>query len=253
MFYWDYAYGILLLSLIMAFTLGSTGLSGRHFIEDVRQADFVNIRSAFIGGVVFNLANILLVSAITLAGMSVAFAVGIGIALIIGVLVNYTASPQANSVLLSGGVLMIAVAILMNANAYRQLNKGKSTFFSKELLLAIIAGVSMGFFYKYVAAAMAVDFNHPQTGKFTPYTALVFFATGVVISNFLFNSILMRFPFSGEWLSIGSYFRGSLKDHLIGIAGGVIWQVLHLLSWPERIDINYPAISASRCDNVMRR
>lgn len=223
LFYWDYAFGILILSLIMAFTLGSNGATGRSFLEDIKQASNSNLLSAFTGGVVFNLANILLVSAIALAGMSVAFPVGIGIALILGVVVNYSGNPQGNAVLLFAGVALIAVAILLNANAYRQVNKGTGTFSKKGLVIAIIAGVLMGFFYRYVAASMSADFDNPEAGKLTPYTALVFFAVGIVVSNFLFNALLMRFPFSGERLSMKDYFRGSGKDHLIGILGGIIW------------------------------
>jgi glucose uptake protein len=225
LFYWDYAFGILILSLIMAFTIGSNGATGRSFLEDIKQADTTNLLSAFLGGVVFHLANILLVSAIALAGMSVAFPVGIGIALILGVVVNYSGNPQGNATLLFSGVALIAVAILLNANAYRQVNKGKSTFSAKGLLLAIVAGVLMGFFYKYVAASMVGDFDVPEAGKLTPYTALVFFAVGVVASNFLFNGLLMRFPFAGTRLSIKDYFKGSAKDHLFGILGGVIWHI----------------------------
>jgi len=225
LFYWDYAFGILLLSLIMAFTMGSNGVAGRSFLEDLSQADNANLVSAVTGGVVFNLANILLVSAIALAGMSVAFPVGIGIALILGVIVNYSANPKGSAVLLFGGVALIAVAILLNANAYRQVNRGKATFSAKGLVLAIVAGVLMGFFYKYVAVSMATDFSVPEAGKLTPYTALVFFAIGLVMSNFLFNGLLMRFPFAGTRLSIRDYFQGSVKDHVVGILGGMIWHV----------------------------
>ena len=223
LFYWDYAFGILILSLIMAFTLGSSGTSGRSFMEDINQADNANLFSAFIGGVVFNLANILLVSAIALAGMSVAFPVGIGIALILGVVVNYTDNPQGNALLLFGGVALIAIAIVMNAAAYKQASKQKSSFSAKGLVIAIIAGVLMGFFYKYVAVSMVSNFGLPEAGKLTPYTALVCFAVGVVVSNFLFNGLLMRFPFAGSRLSIKDYLNGSAKDHLIGILGGIIW------------------------------
>jgi glucose uptake protein len=157
--------------------------------------------------------------------MSVAFPVGIGIALILGVIVNYTSNPQGNAMLLFSGVSLIAVAILINANAYKQVNRGKSSFSAKGLLIAIIAGVLMGFFYKYVAASMATNFEVPEAGKLTPYTALVFFAIGLVGSNFLFNSLLMRFPFAGTRLSITDYFKGSAKSHLMGIVGGVIWHL----------------------------
>lgn len=225
LFYWDYAIGILLFSLVMAFTLGSYGTAGMPFLDNIAQADSENILSALIGGVVFNLANILLVSAIALAGMSVAFPVGIGIALILGVLVNYAANPQGNALLLFGGVAVIAIAILLNANAYKKVSTSTGSFSIKGLLLAITAGVLMGFFYKYVAASIYTDFSIPEPGKLTPYTALVFFAVGIVGSNFIFNGLLMRFPFSGTRLSARDYFKGSAKDHLIGIFGGSVWQL----------------------------
>jgi len=97
LFYWDYVIGILLMSLIFSLTLGNNGSLGRGFIEDLRQADITNIGNALMGGIVFNAANILVVAAISIAGMSVAFPIGIGIALVLGVLINYIAKPQGNS------------------------------------------------------------------------------------------------------------------------------------------------------------
>jgi len=225
LFYWDYAFGILILSIIIAFTLGSYGSSGRPFVTDISQANSSNLISAFIGGVIFNLANILLVAAIALAGMAVAFPVGIGIALILGVIVNYSVNPQGNALVLFIGVSLIAIAIILNAIAYRQVNKDNSSLSLKGLSLSVIAGVLMGFFYKYVATSMITDFDVPEVGKLTPYTALVLFAIGVVVSNLLFNSLLMYFPISGNRLSVSDYFKGSLKDHAIGLFGGIIWHI----------------------------
>lgn len=225
LFYWDYVFGILLLSLVFAFTLGNSGSGGRSFMEDIAQADNNNIFSAVIGGVIFNAANILLVAAIAIAGMAVAFPVGIGLALVIGVVVNYIANPVGNKLFLFGGVALIAVAILLNANAYRNMQSGTKSTSSKGLLLSIIAGVLMGFFYKYVAAAMFPDFNVPEAGKLSPYTAVVFFSTGILLSNFLFNTLLMRRPFVGAPVSFTDYFKGGLKNHITGILGGAIWCV----------------------------
>lgn len=225
LFYWDYVFGILLLSLVFAFTLGSSGSSGRSFMDDISQADNNNIFSAVIGGVIFNAANILLVAAIAIAGMAVAFPVGIGLALVIGVVVNYIDNPVGNKLFLFGGVALIAVAILLNANAYRKMQSGTKSTSSKGLLLSIIAGVLMGFFYKYVAAAMFPDFNVPESGKLSPYTAVVFFAAGILLSNFLFNTLLMHKPFVGTPVSYADYFKGGLKNHITGILGGAIWCV----------------------------
>ena len=221
-FYWDYVLGIVITSLIIAFTFGSMGNGGRSFLEDFKQADSQNIQSALIGGVIFNAANILLVSAITIAGMSVAFPVGIGLALVIGVIVNYLDNPVGDKTLLFAGVGLIALAILLNANAYRKM-QSNSTVSAKGLILSVAAGILMGYFYKYVAASMFSDFNVPETGKLSPYTAVVIFAIGILISNFLFNTYLMFRPFQGTPVSYSDYFKGSAKNHLMGILGGMIW------------------------------
>ncbi|MHA8075179.1 GRP family sugar transporter [Aquirufa sp. TARAVU-A1A] len=223
LFYWDYSLGILLASLLLAFTLGSTGTMGRGFLADVAQAMPEHIQSALIGGVVFNAANILLVAAIGITGMAVAFPVGIGIALVLGVLVNYLDQPSGNPLIIFGGVGMITLAIILNAWAY---GKRSSTGMSvKGLLIAVVSGCMMGLFYKYVANSMVVNFSMPEAGKLTPYTALVFFAVGILASSLVFNTIQMYRPFQGAAVGFGDYFRGSLKDHGVGILGGAIWFV----------------------------
>ena len=225
LFYWDYVLGILLTSLVLAFTLGSNGSEGRAFPDDFAQADSANLGSAIWGGVLFNAANILLGAAIAIAGMSVAFPVGIGLALVIGVVVNYFDAPVGNAVLLFSGVALVMGAVLLNAGAYRKLTTATTGVSTKGLVLSIVAGVLMGFFYKYVAASMATDFARPEAGRLTPYTALVFFAVGILLSNFVFNTVLIYRPFVGEPTSIGAYFRGSARDHLIGMLGGLIWMI----------------------------
>lgn len=224
LFYWDYGMGILITTLLLAFTIGSIGSSGRGFLSDIAQANGAHLFSAFIGGIVFNLANILLVAAIGIAGMSVAFPVGIGIALVLGVVINYISNPQGNPVLIFAGVLLIVMAILLNARAYQKLQAGVAGAVSKKgLIISVISGFLMGLFYRFVAESMATDFNNPEAGKLTPYTALVLFAIGIVLSSLLFNTIQMRRPFTGTPVSFTDYFKGITRDHLIGLLGGLIW------------------------------
>ncbi len=226
LFYWDYGFGILLTTLLLAFTLGSNGSMGRAFWPDVKQAATGNLLSAFSGGIIFNLANILLVAAIGISGMSVAFPVGIGIALVLGVIVNYISVPQGNPLLIFGGVALIALAIILNARAWQKLKAQATVKVSeKGLILSVVSGCLMGLFYKYVAGSMVADFNIPEAGKLTPYTALVFFSIGIVLSSFLFNTIQMKKPFTGAPVSFIDYFKGSGKDHLVGMAGGAIWSI----------------------------
>ncbi len=225
LFYWDYALGVLLLALAFAFTLGSLGSEGRPFLQDLCQAGSSNVVSALLGGLVFNVANILLVAAIDLAGMAVAFPVGIGLALVIGVVKSYTVNPVGNSTVLFAGVAVVAVAIILDALAYRRLGGGSGGGKVKGILLSVICGIMMGFFYPLVAQAMATDFAAPEAGLLTPYTAVVLFALGLFLSNFILNTLVMRFPFRGEPVALSDYFKGSLGVHLTGVLGGAIWCV----------------------------
>ena len=227
LFYWDYVLGILALALVLALTLGSTGDMGRSFLPDVRQASTASLGSALLGGVLFNAANILLGAAIAISGMSVAFPVGIGLALIVGVIVNYVNLPVGNPILLFGGVLLVGAAIGLNAFAYRKVASASTVSAQSDstrgLILSVVAGVLMGFFYRFVAASMFPNFDQPEPGKLSPYTAVVFFAVGVFLSNFLFNTALMYRPFVGTPVSYADYFRGSARNHLTGMLGGTIW------------------------------
>ena len=227
LFYWDYVIGILLLSLIFAFTLGSFGENGRGFVEDIRQADMKNIGSAFFGGIVFNAANILLSTAIAIAGMSVAFPVGIGIALVLGVIINYAGSQKGDPLLLFLGVGLITIAIIINAVAYRKTTSGNSQkVSSKGLITSVLAGVLMSFFYRFIASTMDLEnFQSPAAGLMTPYTAVVVFSLGIFASNFIFNTILLRRPISGPPTNYKEYFSGKFSTHLVGILGGLIWGV----------------------------
>lgn len=223
LFYWDYVLGLLLFSLISAFTLGSFGENGRSFLADIQQAEWVNIGNALLGGIVFNAANILLVAAIAIAGLAVAFPVGIGIALIAGVLVNYFGAPQGDARLLFTGVGFIAVAIVMDALAYGKQSKGGKKISAKGIMVSVSAGVLMSLFYRFVARSMSLDFVTPAAGKMTSYSAIVLFATGIFISNFIFNTIFMRKPIDGAPVSYKQYFAGDFKTHLTGVLGGTMW------------------------------
>jgi len=223
LFYWDYVWGIVLTSLLFGLTLGSTGEDGRRFIEDLTQAESKNIISAIIGGIIFNAANILLVAAISIAGMSVAFPVGIGLALVIGVIVNYLDNPVGNKLILFSGVGLVVVAILLNAYAYRRKSGNAKSVSAKGLILSILAAILMGFFYRYVASSMFPDFKNPIAGMLSPYSSVFLFSIGILVSNFVFNSLLMQKPFVGTPVSYSHYFSGKTKDHLLGILGGMIW------------------------------
>ena len=224
LFYWDYSIGVVLLSLIFGLTLGSSGIEGRSFIDDMFQGNSTSFLSAFLGGVVFNIANLLIVAAISIAGMAVAFPIGIGIALVLGVTINYMATPIGDPILLFAGVFVVVVAIIIDALAYNRLTSNNYKSSSKGIVISIIGGVLMGFFYRFVAYSMSADFKNPEEGLFTPYTAVFIFSLGIFLSNFLWNTYFMYKPIQGEKVSYLDYFtKGTTKLHLIGIFGGVIW------------------------------
>ncbi|NLJ43176.1 MAG: multidrug DMT transporter permease [Bacteroidales bacterium] len=225
LFYWDYVTGILIFSILLGLTLGSTGTEGRKFIPDLVQADTGNILRAMLGGIIFNASNILLVAAMSIAGMAVAFPVGVGIALALGVIINYIFAPKGDPMLLFAGVALIVAAIIIDAAAYRKHSASLQKVSGKGIILSVSAGVLMALFYRFVASSMASDFAVPDAGKLTPYSALFCFALGVVLSNLLFNYLIMKRPFEGTPLTFKDYKAGTAGVHLTGILGGVIWNL----------------------------
>jgi glucose uptake protein len=165
------------------------------------------------------------VAAIEIAGMAVAFPVGIGLALLIGVVVNYVADPVGNLTLLSTGVILVTLAIVLDAVAYRRLAGSAVGVSTKGLLLSIACGIFMGMFYRFVAAAMYADPTHAEPGKMGPYAAVFVFSVGIFLSNFVWNTLAMKKPFAGPPVAFGDYFKVGFNTHLTGILGGIIWGV----------------------------
>lgn len=224
LFYWDYVIGMVLFALLLAFTMGSIGSEGRPFLEDISQISAASFWSIILGGVIFNASNILLSASTSIAGLAVAFPLGVGISLVLGTIVNYVGAPKGNPVILFAGIALIVIAIICNGVASGKVQQGKKEGAAKGIWLAVLAGTLMAFFYRFVARAMDLDnFAAPAAGMATPYTAIVIFSLGVLLSNFLFNSLVMRYPFVGERVSYREYFRGSAKTHLVGMLGGAIW------------------------------
>ena len=223
LYYWDYAMGVLLFGLIFAFTFGSLGTAGQSALANFQQARQHAIQHALISGVIFNVANIMLVVGIDEAGMAVAFPVGVGLALVIGTVESYLETPKGNPTLLFTGVALIVFAMIMSGLAYRKLPQGAGKKPLRGLVFSALAGCIMGWFYPELMKSVSANFNEApiEPGMLTPYVALVFFAIGVVGSNFIVNTIFMR---AGK-LSYGDYFRGGAKLHLIGILGGMIWMI----------------------------
>jgi glucose uptake protein len=221
LFYWDYAIGVIVGALILGFTLGSHGSSGPAFLSDLVESPMPSMLLAATGGIVFNIANLLLVAAIDVAGLAVAFPVGIGLALIEGSVWSYVVSPKANPILLFTGVALVTVAILLDAAAYRCREQGSKAASTRGIALSLVAGLLMGSFYPLVARAMNGTSVRPGPG---PYAIATFFAVGVLLSTFPANFLLMVKPLDGKPPVRGAeYWDALLRWHLAGIFGGMIW------------------------------
>jgi glucose uptake protein len=224
LFYWDYCLGIVLFTLLLALTLGSLGEGGRSFFQDLSQASGKALGSAFIGGVVFNLSNLLWVAAAAVAGMAVAFPIAVGLALVIGVILNYAAETKGDPILLFAGVGLVVVAVVVNAIAYQTVPGKTKGDTRKGIILSILAGIIMGFFYRFVAAGVSLNFTNPEAGLLTPYSAVFIFSVGCYISGFIWNTYFMYKPVEGSPSTYKQYFTiATPKTHMIGIIGGAIW------------------------------
>ena len=216
-FYWDYALGIFLMSLILAFTMGSTGHDANSFLNNVRSADNSNIVYALIGGAWFNLANLLLVAAIDMAGMAVAFPIAIGIALVVGVVLSYALQPKGSPLLLAVGVACALLAVILDGKAYGSLSAAGRSVSRKSVITCIVSGGLMGLWAPFVTHAMT-------TGHaLGPYSVAVFLTLGAFLSCFIWNLYFMKRPLVGDPVSFAGFFRGPASGHLLGLLGGCIW------------------------------
>lgn len=219
LFYWDYLWGILLMTVIMGFTLGNTRpASPDGFMANLGSADAHHLLLAFAGGIIFNVANMLLVAAIAIAGLAVAFPIGIGLALVIGSVLNYLIAPAGNPLLLFGGIALVCVAIVLDAMAYRKISKDL-TLSTKGIVLSLFCGIGMGLFYPFVAKALTGE-RH-----LGPYTVAYVFGLGVLACTIPLNYVFMRRPVSGPPVRFADYLRGNKLLHFWGVVGGMIWGV----------------------------
>jgi len=241
LFYWDYVIGLVVAAIAWGLTLGSFGSVGRPFIADIAHASAHSIVLAVAGGAIFNIANLLLVAAIDIAGLAVAFPIGIGLALVVGAVSSYLISPQGNPLLLFGGIALVVLAILFDAVAYRLREASRPAMSRRGIVISLIAGLLMGCFYPFVSKAMIGE-NAPG-----PYAAVLLFAIGVAASSIPVNYLLMRMPLDGrEPASMVGYWRAPTIWHMWGFVGGLIWCTGAMMNFvASQAHIVGPAVSYS--------
>jgi glucose uptake protein len=241
LFYWDYVIGLFAGSVVWGLTLGSLGSTGKAFLADITHADAHHILLAVTGGVIFNIANLLLVAAIDIAGLAVAFPIGIGLAFVVGAVSSYLISPKGNPVLLFGGIVLVVAAIFFDAIAYRLREASRAAMSRRGIIISLIAGILMGCFYPFVSRAMTGD-DAPG-----PYAAVLFFVIGVALSSIPVNYLLMKMPLDRrEPALMKDYWHAPASWHLWGIVGGAIWCTGALANFvASRAHIVGPAVSYS--------
>ncbi|MGD0798460.1 MAG: GRP family sugar transporter [Acidobacteriaceae bacterium] len=217
LYYWDYALGIFLISLAFAFTLGSAYGGPTSFLPNLHQADAINLFYAALGGFIFNIANVLLIAGIEIVGLSVAFPISIGIALVEGVVLSYLLRPQGSAALLFLGVAMALLAVILVGKSYGALRTSGAAVSRKGVWVCIVSGLLMGIFAPFITRAMNVGHT------LTPYTTAVALTFGAFLCCFVFNPILMRRPLVGAPVALSAYARAPFAYHLLGLLGGAIW------------------------------
>ncbi len=237
LFYWDLTLGILILATLAAFTVGSFGTNGRTFLEDLNQAEFSSMLFAMLGGLLWNMGNLLMVAAIAVAGMSVAFPIGGGIAWVLGIILNYIniAMKGGNAsnypVLLWIGVGAIIVAIFLSGKSYKNLTSTKEKTSVKGIVLSVLAGTFIAFFYPVVVNSLDPVFVQGGKGTLSPYSGVFFMAVGIVLSTLVINPFFMRKPVEGPPVKMKTYTTGTTKTHLLGMLGGGIWALGTIFSY----------------------
>jgi glucose uptake protein len=218
LFYWDYAIGIFLMALILGHTMGATSNDASNIVNNIHSASISNVVYALVGGAIFNLANLLLVAAIDMAGLAVAFPISIGIALVVGTVLSYALQPKGNAALLGLGVVCALVAVILDGKAYGSLARTEKSISRKSVIVCIVSGVLMGLWAPFLTRAMT-----SAPGTLGPYSAVIFLTLGALLSCFIWNLYFMKHPLVGEPVSFSGFFRGPASGHLLGVLGGFIW------------------------------
>jgi len=231
LYYFDFAIGLGLAALILGLTVGNLGFDGFSLEDDLMHAGKREWLYALVAGVLFNFANELLVGAISVAGMATAFPVGLGVALVMGSLLNQAARAGGSAALLILGCGMVTGAVALASGSHavmaslrreQQARAGKTKDTRRRLslkgvYLALASGVFLGTLFPLVQKA-----QDPDVGL-GPYSTALILGIGVVLSTCVFNMFFLNLPVEGEPLEIWDYFKVKPTKHLLGMLGGALW------------------------------
>jgi len=231
LFYFSFAFGLIVAAGIYAFTVGNLGYDGFTLIDDLQHAGKRQWLFGFIAGLIFNFANMLLMASVSVAGMAVAFPISIGLAVLVSTAMSSFARPAGNGLLLTLGCLLLLTAIIVDALSYRLLGlarhealaragQAKSTrrpSSLKGIILALASGLLMGSFNPLLDKARAGEVG------MGPYAIMVMFGLGAFFTTPVFNIFFMNLPVEGDPVDFGNLLSSKLKQHIMGFIGGMIW------------------------------
>jgi glucose uptake protein len=231
LFYFDFGIGTVIAALLCALTLGTFGFDGFTFMDDLLHASKKQDVMGVAAGGIFNLGNMLLLAAVAECGMSVAFPLAIGVAIVVGSAWSFFLKPGQNLALFLIGSMIIIFAVIVCTAAYRlymfsrvddmvrtgQQKTTRRRVSSRGAAIAIFGGALMGSYLPLAANAM-----EGETGV-GPYSFTFLFAVGIFLSTFFFNLFFMNLPVSGAPLEIFDYFKSTLRQHVLGVICGAVW------------------------------
>jgi glucose uptake protein len=231
LFYFDFAFGLLLAAIIFSFTFGDLGYDGFTFMDDLQHAGKHQWVYCFLSGIIFNIGNMLMLASVSVAGLAIAFPMTMGVAVIVASLVGLGGKPPGNALLIVLGCGLVLTSVVMNAVAYRIIGRerheklaraglAKSTRRPnpvKGIVLAVVGGLLIA-----AMSGLLIKARDPDVGL-GPYTAAAIFSLGMFLSSLVLNVFLMNLPVEGEPLEFSAYFKGRASQHLFGVVGGVLW------------------------------
>ena len=246
LFSFDFGIGALLISVILAYTLGTFG-NDLGVSERLMVSSRTNQGLAVVSGGIFALGNMLLLSGISLLGLSIAFPLAIGTAFVAYSFLQFS---SASLTFLLLGMTLLLVAIILSAAAARQGEKtlpgaslakaarkhhaaGSRTYVVKKppeamlnstkgLIVCVISGLALASFWPFLSRSLVGDFGLGN------YAALLLFAVGLFFSTIVLNLYFMNIAIHGGSISFNSYFRGNVQRHLLGLGSGLVWALAFL-------------------------
>jgi glucose uptake protein len=236
-FAYDFTWGVVLAAVVAAFTLGSWDNKELTFQDTYLLAGLRKMAWAAVSGIVFNLANMLLLAATSVSRISVAFPIAFAVAWAGGSIQEYFLRSGVNPLLTFGGSAVLIVAAVLGFIGYKwfltdeahkaikaltadpraNVKAAPADTSARALVLAILAGLFFIGFFSAIREAISGENGVPS------YGATLILAGGVFGSSIVFVPFFLNFPVRGKPLAVRQYLQLERRQHIAGIIGGIVW------------------------------